>query len=741
MLQSITLIIVAGAALIMAAVILMRIMPLGSDQASGGAAGRAAGDQASEPERKSVETDAAQRDAEWYRHLFRSTGDMVFVHGLTEEGAPGRFSEVNDLACARLGYSRSRLLGMTPLEIADSPPPATLRGFTRVELATLPDEEIAGRRRRMEAQALMRRILEETRVSYDSVLLTRTGEKIPVEIDARRIDALPEPMILSIARDVSARRAAERALRESQQRSRDFFAHSPLGVAVYDASRRLLNVNSACLKMFGCPGQSEFARFDPFTNPFLPEPARKRVAEGETVRQEIDMDFEQARGMGALVTTRGGHANLDMVIINLGLDSEFRSKGYLLQVQDVTERRRAEEALRENEKQLRQAQKMQAIGTLAGGIAHDFNNILTPILGYAEMCLYAPPSSENLSNYLTEILKAGNRAKDLVNQILTFSRQIGPEGRPIRVTPILKEVLVLMRGSLPQNIEIRHHIKAENDVIMANSTQIHQIMMNLCANAGYAMRPTGGTLDVWLTEFVLEPRAGSRFPQLDPGRYLRISVKDSGPGMEAELVERIFEPFFTTKPSGEGTGMGLAVVHGIAMALKGAVAVDTAPGQGATFHVVLPLMERPAGEPPPARGELSTGSGCVLFVDDDADVARMASRMLATLGYQPLVAGGAEEALRLFKDNPGRFVAVVTDQVMPHKTGAEMAGEMLAVRPDVPIILCTGYGQTVSPRDAAAAGVRELLAKPLIMRDLAETLRRHIGRPAAESAESGSDPA
>jgi signal transduction histidine kinase/ActR/RegA family two-component response regulator len=743
MLQTIALVVLSACAVVIAAALMVRLFSKSGD-APAPAAGPSPADappSAPQPAPPPAPQPAEQREdqpgadaalllrEQWYRHLFNNTSDMILVHGITEDGRPGPFRDVNDLACAKLGYTRSKLLTLTPADIEEGLRPPPTRGFTRVELATLPDEDILDRRGVLESRALMRRVLEETRATYDRVFLSRTGTRIPVQVDARRIDVLDEPMIMCVARDMSERNAAERALLESEQRSQDFFARSPIGVAIYDAARKLLNVNQACLKLFGCPGAAEFSRLDPFDNPFVPAPVKKRLLEGESVRYETTVDFEEARRASVLVTSRADHAaHFDIIVTNLGADSEFRPKGFLVQVQDITDRRRAEEALMNSERQLRQAQKMQAIGTLAGGIAHDFNNILTPILGYTEMTLYACTENEAVQKFLKEVMKAANRAKDLVTQILTFSRQMEPEAKPIRVSPIVKEVLALLRASLPRNVEVKRVIKTEHDIIEANPTQVHQILMNLCTNAGHAMREAGGTLEVWLTDFVIGPRSRGEFPHLDPGRYLRLTVKDTGVGMDEKTVERIFEPFFTTRERGEGTGMGLAVVHGIVTALKGAISVETAPGKGATFHVVLPLMDRPEAEQPQQPSALPSGTECVLFVDDDVDIGNMASRMLQTLGYQPVVSSRSEDALWLFRENPDQFAVVILDQVMPRMTGLELAGQMRGVRPGVPVILCTGYGDATLRQQAEEAGIREVVSKPVVMRHLAEAIRRVLDR-------------
>jgi len=486
-------------------------------------------------------------------------------------------------------------------------------------------------------------------------------------------------------------------------------------------------VNHACMRMLGIPDAVEFRRFNPFSSPFVPEESRERIARGESSRYEALVDFENVVRSGLFVTGRTGQCSLDVVITNLGVDAEFNPRGYLVEIQDVTRRREAEASLRRLERQLRQSQKMEAIGSLSGGIAHDFNNILTPLLGYSEMLRDAVPSDDPARDYVEEILKACGRAKELVNQILTFSRQSDRAGIPVRVTPIAKEVLKLIAGNLSPSIQTSYVNKAERDTVMGDPTQIHQVLMNLCTNAVHAMRETGGTLEVRLTNFLIEHRSRSEFPHLQPGTYLRLSVRDTGTGMDSATVERIFEPFFTTKLGGEGTGMGLAVVHGVISGMNGAVSVDTAPGSGSTFHVAIPALTEASPEPEPAAGPILRGTERVMFVDDEPDILKMAAIMLTQLGYEVSTFGSPLQALERFRANPGGWDIVITDQVMPGMSGDQMATTMMSLRPDLPVILCTGFSETISAPQAKAMGIREFVLKPVVKRYMAEAIRRALG--------------
>jgi PAS domain S-box-containing protein len=687
--------------------------------------------QASEENRRRKER-ALHAKEEFCAELLRNARSMVCTYSVTPDGLPGRFTDVNDVMCRALEYDRETLLAMTPLDIEPAPNTA-MPGYTRSQLVTVSDNELEERRRSFafrDAQALIKRITDENRVTMDRIFLSRRGRRIPVRITACRLRKSETDLILCTANDISEEEETQRALRVSRGRFQDVFSNSPIGMALYDADRALLMVNRACLSMFGIPDRNEFGKFDMFDNPFLPDEIRGAMQRGDSCRYEATIDFEQVREASLFVTAKRGNAHVDIQFTNLGLDRDYKPQGYLAQFQDVTKRVRAEAALRQSERQLRQAQKMEAIGTLAGGIAHDFNNILTPILGYTEMTLYMSEQDSPVHEYMQEVLKASNRAKELVNQILAFSRRSDKEGRPIRVTPIVKEVLKLIAAALPPGIDVQRVLKTDRDVIIAEPTQIHQVLMNLCTNAIHAMENGVGTLEVRMMDFVIGARARGEFPDLEPGRYLRISIKDSGVGMPPQTLERIFEPFFTTKDGGKGTGMGLSVVHGIITSLRGAITVESAVGQGSTFHVVLPVVEQQERDPALDDVPLPAGHECVLFVDDSAEIATLAERMLTALGYTPVVAASGPQALGLFRAHPDRYDLVITDQVMPGMSGLELARELLNVRRDIPIVLCTGYSESVTRRDINEAGIRGFITKPIAMRDIADVIRKTLGRDA-----------
>ncbi len=380
----------------------------------------------------------------------------------------------------------------------------------------------------------------------------------------------------------------------------------------------------------------------------------------------------------------------------------------------------------ELETQLRQAQKMEAIGTLAGGIAHDFNNILCNVLGFTDLAMKDLAKDDRTYLKLDQVMKAGRRATALVKQILAFSRQTEQEFKPVEIQPVLKEALKLLRGSLPSTIAIRQKIDPGCGRIVTDPTQIHQVIMNLCTNAYHAMRDKGGILDVRFEEVKVTVEKCSGYLDLEPGEYACLTVCDTGHGMDRATMERIFEPYFTTKSQGEGTGLGLATTHGIVKAHGGEISVYSEPGVGTTFNIYFPLC-RPELEVTreiEKEDAASDGEGCILFVDDEEPMTRLGRMALESFGYSVHTFMSSVEALEAFRAAPERFDVVITDQTMPDITGMELACEMLKIRPDLPVILCSGFSESVNERKAKEAGIREYIMKPIIAADLAHAVQR-----------------
>ncbi|MHC1730120.1 MAG: PAS domain S-box protein [Syntrophobacteraceae bacterium] len=381
------------------------------------------------------------------------------------------------------------------------------------------------------------------------------------------------------------------------------------------------------------------------------------------------------------------------------------------------------------ERELRQAQKMEAIGTLAGGIAHDFNNILGIIIGYTELALLKSSDPAGVQQNLRQVKEAGQRAADLVKQILTFSRRSGQERKAMEIIPTVKEALKLLRSSLPATIEIRQEIAINpgKDIVLSNPTHIHQILMNLCANSAHAMRAKGGILGVKLWSTMTDASLISRHPDLKVGQYVCITVSDTGHGMSDAVMERIFDPYFTTKGPGDGTGLGLSVIQGIVKSHGGAISVYSEPGLGTTFHIFLPGTAEEI-QPGSKAVEVSLPSGTehILFVDDERDLVDTGKDILEFLGYRVTGKTDGLEALEIFRTKPDDFDLVITDMTMPHLTGSELATQMMALRPNIPVILCSGFNQQLNEKSAREAGIREFVMKPYTVTTLAMTIRKCI---------------
>ena len=384
-------------------------------------------------------------------------------------------------------------------------------------------------------------------------------------------------------------------------------------------------------------------------------------------------------------------------------------------LREIEEKCRALEVERETlEKQLRKAQKMESIGTLAGGIAHDFNNILGIILGYAELALLEAPNNDTLNKNVEQLIQAVDRAKKLVKQILTFSREGDETPKPLVVNPIVKEVLEMLRSTLPTTINIQHYIQKEALTLLGNPTEVHQILMNLCTNAAQAMQGKAGILRVELKE--IESPSGLS--------YLGLTVSDTGDGIPPDILERIFDPYFTTKKPGEGTGLGLSVVHGIVKRYGGGIKIDTKPGKGTTVTVKIPLIDVELKPKEVILHDIPTGDETILLVDDEEALLGTFKKILEQMNYTVITVDNSPEALEIFRKTPSRFHLVICDMTMPQMTGIQLAGELLSLRPDLPIILCTGFSEFVDAKKAKAVGIKEFLMKPFSKRALATTIRR-----------------
>jgi PAS domain S-box-containing protein len=537
---------------------------------------------------------------------------------------------------------------------------------------------------------------------------------------------IKENLLVRAVRYAIERKRAEEALRESEERHRRIVEASSDAVLLR-SGEIVIYANPAALKLFRAnhPGDLVGKRYLDLVHP------DDRALSAERVQKNIDENWVASPREHRILALDGGVVHVE----STGVPVQYRGETQVFGVfRDITERERAGAEKKKIEGQLKQAQKMEAIGALAGGIAHDFNNILSVIIGNAEILNLADDISAPVKNGLNQILSASQRAKQLVHQILAFSRRGKQEKILINLKPIVTESLEFLRASLPTLIELRHYLEPDAGTIMADPTQMQQILMNLCVNAAHAMEKDGGVLQIKLSNTALTEEDVRFEPEVEPGSYVKLTVADTGHGMEPSVLERIFDPYFTTKEPGKGTGLGLAVVHGIVTSHGGMIKVYSEVGKGTTFTIFLPRamgFEKAAAKPMPP---LSMGTEKILFVDDEKVLADLGWQMLGELGYQVEIRTSPIEALEAFRANPQKFDLVVTDMTMPQMTGLNLARKIMKTRPGMPIILCTGFSEQASEQAASAIGIRAFLLKPLVMRDIAAAVRKVLDECNAKSS-------
>ena len=511
-------------------------------------------------------------------------------------------------------------------------------------------------------------------------------------------------------------------LQKSEARYRSLIDNIGVSIVVISPNMEVLSVNRflqnrypdldlskkpICYQMFNSPDRQE-----PCTNC----PTRQTLMDGR-VHQ-------------AVVET-GGKG--DEKYLRIIATPQFNENGEVTSTveiaDDITELHKSQEERLNLEIQLQQAHKHEAMGTLAGGIAHDFNNILSSIIGFAELAFDDIDNKAVLQDDLEEIYNAGKRARELVRQILTFSRHTDEQQKPVQVAAVLTETLQFLRATLPANVAIEHNLLSDA-LVMSTPTQIHQVIMNLCTNSAQAVEREGGALKVDLTEEALDTFDPALFGKIEPGRYLQLTVADTGDGIPSGIMDKIFEPYFTTKEPETGTGLGLAVVSSIVNSSGGAITVGNKPGAGAEFKVYLPITEGAAQHEVFETESLPTGSERILFVDDEMPIAKIGKMTLERLGYEVAVKYGSAEALEAFRADSGGFDLVITDMTMPGMTGDVLAAELMAVRPDIPVILCTGYNKKLSNKTVEDQGIKALVFKPIVKSDLAAVVRRVLDESA-----------
>lgn len=546
--------------------------------------------------------------------------------------------------------------------------------------------------------------------------LRKDGNEFPLEISISSWQIAEHRYFTSIVRDITERKKNENSIRESQEFLKNIFKTTPDPIIVTDEHGCIRAINDAVTRHLG---YTEDDLIGKQTGILTPEEPRYR----QRIKELLDDFFEKGYIANEELPVRGKSGALSYWEWNsiIQKDDQENITGSIAVLRDIRERKKIED-------EMRQSQKMEAIGTLAGGIAHDFNNILAAIMGYAELTIKQFPGENSIKQNLEVILKSSLRAKDLIKQILTFCRKAEQEQKPILPYLIIKEAIKLLRASIPATISIRENIDKQSGIIMADPTQVHQILVNLCTNAAQAMQEAGGVLEIVLKPVTLDKAAAKQYPDLPQGEYVMLSVRDTGCGIDPVYIDRIYDPFFTTKEAGKGTGMGLAVVHGIVKSHNGAISVQSETGKGTLFQVLLPRVKEESRQIQEKEEPVPIGTERILFIDDEITLIGLAREMLSSLGYKVTAVQDSRQALELFKSDTTSFDVIITDQTMPDMTGFDLAQQVLAVRPDMPIILCTGYSDIVSDDKVKAAGIREFIIKPLRLHELAATIRRAIAQ-------------
>jgi len=663
-----------------------------------------------------------------YELLAGNSRDIILFMRLDD----GRILEANNAAVEEYGYGREELLSLT---IQDIRAPGT-RDLTSAQMA--------------EASA--------SGILFETVHRRKDGSFFPVEVSSRGATIAGVQTLISVVRNSTNRKRAQDALRQSERRWATTLASIGDAVIATDTEARITYMNAIAEDLTGWtmaealerPVGEVFNIVDEYSRQEVPNPVARALKDGVIVSLANHTVLLRRDGREIPIDDSGAPIR----------EQEGKITGVVLVFRDITARRAAGEALRKAhaelerrveertaelqeaydrlmtetkereaaEAQLRQAQKMDALGTLSGGIAHDFNNILAAIIGFTEMVRNRLPEGGRDAHSLDRVMEAGLRGRDLVKQMLTFSRKGELEKRPLQLSHMVKETMKLLRASIPTTVSIKVDAKSDTGMILGDPVQMQQVLFNLCANAAHAMREKGGILGIQLSAETVTEEDGR--PQgLKAGPYMKLVVRDTGCGIAPEIMDKIWDPFFTTKKPGEGTGLGLSVVHGIIKQHDAAITVESEVGKGCAFTAYFPRISDAPSAVPASQDIIPTGDERVLFIDDEEALVDMGKELLAELGYRVVATTSSAEALALFEAGPARFDVIITDQTMPDMTGAALAKAMRALRPDIPIILCTGFSHSVNAETAETEGINAFVMKPVTKRELATAIRRVLTRP------------
>ena len=535
--------------------------------------------------------------------------------------------------------------------------------------------------------------------------------------------------ILSTGLDVTVQNSAEAALRSSENRFKDLADSLPQVIFETDQTGNLTYVNQNAYQLFGYT-RNDFEKGINALDTLIAEDREKAANDILQVLEEKSVEHYEYTGQ------RKDGQTFPISIHSKRIVRDNKVEGLRGIIIDLTEIKAVEKEKSELQTQLQHAYRLEAIGTLAGGIAHDFNNILAAIIGYTELALEDTPKESLTFSNLQNVMLASDRAKNLVQQILAFSRQVESKPIPVRVNQTIEEALKFLRASIPATIDIAKNIQSDS-MVMADPSQVLQVIMNLCSNAAHAMRTKGGSLGISLADVGFDSDSSEPMGEVTAGKFLKLTVEDTGDGIPPELNDRIFDPFFTTKQIGEGTGMGLSVVHGIVNEIGGNIHVTSEIGKGTAFNIFLPVIEIEAISEINQTDSIPMGKERILFVDDEAFQVDLGKQILERLGYSVVTKTSSLEALELFRAKPSDIDLVVTDMTMPDMTGDDLAKRILEIRSDIPILLCTGYSEQITEEKAWEIGIRGFALKPMVTEQLAHLIRKTIDQDNALMCQVG----